>query len=153
MQYLLVVLTLGQMHSGQHKRALRALQSWNRVAKAKVGKDIFAAVFHEADELKSAFGIAESVRGKRLRVDARFIAHSDLFADKLDFCICHLDDMAMVTESVEQLGRSARRLRRGATRRAAAADCRRHAALQLDDFRPEYWSIFSEWVELERLRA
>ncbi|KAI6180944.1 GLOBIN domain-containing protein [Aphelenchoides besseyi] len=103
------------------------IKSWNRMAKNKVGKDIFMAIFTEAEELKTVFGISPSARGKKLRADPKFISHSDLFIDTFDFVIRNLDDISMVTENAEQLGR-------------------RHANLQIENFRPEYWNIFTECI-------
>uniref|UniRef100_A0A914D947 Globin family profile domain-containing protein n=1 Tax=Acrobeloides nanus TaxID=290746 RepID=A0A914D947_9BILA len=103
------------------------IKSWGRTNKAKVGKDIFEAIFNEAEELKAAFGLSLSMRGKRLRSDSTFIAHTDLFIDTFDFVIRHLDDLPLVIENAEQLGR-------------------RHATLNIEDFRPEYWGIFRECI-------
>ncbi|KAI6220828.1 GLOBIN domain-containing protein [Aphelenchoides fujianensis] len=103
------------------------IKSWNRMAKNKVGKDIFTSIFTEAEELKAVFGIPASARGKRLRSDAKFVAHTDLFIETFDFVIRNLDDISMVTENAEQLGR-------------------RHAALQIENFRAEYWNIFTECI-------
>uniref|UniRef100_A0AC35GKD8 Globin family profile domain-containing protein n=1 Tax=Panagrolaimus sp. PS1159 TaxID=55785 RepID=A0AC35GKD8_9BILA len=76
---------------------------------------------------KQVFGIQPGLKGKKLRSDQRFIAHTDLFIDTFDFVIRNLDDISMVVENAEQLGR-------------------RHAALNIENFRPEYWSIFTECI-------
>ncbi|KAI6175362.1 GLOBIN domain-containing protein [Aphelenchoides bicaudatus] len=103
------------------------IKSWNRMAKTRVGKDIFMAIFNEAEELKQVFGIPVSSRGKKLRSDPKFVSHTDLFIDTFDFVISNLDDISMVTENAENLGR-------------------RHAMLQIENFRPEYWNIFTECI-------
>lgn len=63
------------------------------------------AIFNEADELKGIFGIPPTVKGKKLRSDPKFVVHTDLFIDTFDFVISHLDDIGLVTENAEQLGR------------------------------------------------
>uniref|UniRef100_A0A7E4V911 GLOBIN domain-containing protein n=1 Tax=Panagrellus redivivus TaxID=6233 RepID=A0A7E4V911_PANRE len=103
------------------------IKSWNKTAKAKVGKDIFVSIFNEAEELRSVFGIAPGLKGKKLRADPMFTAHTDLFIDTFDFVIRNLDDISMVVENAEQLGR-------------------RHASFHIENFRPEYWSIFTECI-------
>ncbi|KAH7725445.1 CBN-GLB-13 protein [Aphelenchoides avenae] len=101
------------------------IKSWNRLPKNKIGRDIFIAIFSEAEELKLIFGIPDHIRGKKLRSFPRFVAHTDLFVDTFDFVIRNLDDISMVTENAEQLGR-------------------RHASFGIESFRPEYWGIFTE---------
>lgn len=59
----------------------------------------------EAEELKKLFEIPENVKGKKLRSNAKFLAHANLFADTLDFVVRNLDDISMVNENAEQLGR------------------------------------------------
>lgn len=44
-------------------------------------------------------------KGKKLRSDPKFVAHTDLFVDTFDFVINNLDDISSVTENAEQLGR------------------------------------------------
>lgn len=65
----------------------------------------FSAIFTEAEELKSIFGVPSDLRGKKLKSDPKFIAHTNLFTDTFDFVIRNLDDMGLVTENAEQLGR------------------------------------------------
>ncbi|KAF7638602.1 GLOBIN domain-containing protein [Meloidogyne graminicola] len=105
------------------------IKSWNkRTPKSRVIKDIFAAIFREAEELKSAFGVEQNVSGRRLRTDLNFVSHTNLFADTLDFVVRNLDDFSLVTENAEQLGR-------------------RHATFPLENgFKPEYWNIFAECI-------
>ncbi|KAE9550580.1 hypothetical protein FO519_006207 [Halicephalobus sp. NKZ332] len=103
------------------------IKSWNKTAKTKVGKDIFMAIFNEAEELKQIFGICPHLKGKKLRMDPKFISHTDLFIDTFDFVIRNLDDISMVVENAEQLGK-------------------KHAIMNIENFRPEYWTIFTECI-------
>uniref|UniRef100_A0A183BXT3 GLOBIN domain-containing protein n=1 Tax=Globodera pallida TaxID=36090 RepID=A0A183BXT3_GLOPA len=105
------------------------IKSWSkRSPKNRVAKDIFAAIFMEAEELKSTFGIDTGSAGKKLRSASNFVAHTNIFTDTLDFVIRNLDDLSLVTENAEQLGR-------------------RHAGFPVDGgFRPEYWNIFTECI-------
>ncbi|CAD5219700.1 unnamed protein product [Bursaphelenchus okinawaensis] len=103
------------------------IKSWSKTNKNKVGKDIFYAIFSEAEELKPIFGINSAYRSKKLRNDPKFISHSDLFIDTFDFVIRNLDDISMVTENAEQLGK-------------------KHANLKIKDFKTEYWHIFTECI-------
>lgn len=56
--------------------------------------------------MKKLFGITEDVHGKKLRTDSKFIMHCNIFNDTLEFAVRNLDDMSLVTENAEQLGRS-----------------------------------------------
>lgn len=67
------------------------------------------------------------MKGKKLRSDPKFVSHTDLFIDTFDFVIRNLDDISMVVENAEQLGR-------------------KHATLNIENFRPEYWAIFTECI-------
>lgn len=77
--------------------------------------------------MKQVFGIPSTCKGKKLRTDPKFISHTDLFIDTFDFVIRNLDDISMVIENAEQLGR-------------------KHASLNIENFRPEYWAIFTECI-------
>ncbi|KAI1732911.1 globin domain-containing protein [Ditylenchus destructor] len=105
------------------------IKSWNRKnPKNRMAREAFAAIFTEAEELKAIFGVPSDLRGKKLKSDPKFIAHTNLFTDTFDFVIRNLDDMGLVTENTEQLGR-------------------RHATLlSPESLRPEYWSIFTECI-------
>uniref|UniRef100_A0A915D4R3 Uncharacterized protein n=1 Tax=Ditylenchus dipsaci TaxID=166011 RepID=A0A915D4R3_9BILA len=60
------------------------IKSWNKkVPKVKMVKDVFCAIFTEAEELKQIFGIPMDLRGKKLRSDPKFVAHTTLFTDTL----------------------------------------------------------------------
>lgn len=67
------------------------------------------------------------MKGKKLRIDPKFVLHTDLFIDTFDFVIRNLDNISMVVENAEQLGR-------------------KHAALNIENFKPEYWAIFTECI-------
>ncbi|CAD5226762.1 unnamed protein product [Bursaphelenchus xylophilus] len=103
------------------------IKSWSKINKVKAGKDIFCAIFAEVEDLKPIFGISSNTKGKKLRADPKFISHSDVFIDTFDFVIRNLDDISMVTENAEQLGK-------------------KHANLKIKDFRTEYWHIFTECI-------
>jgi len=106
------------------------IKSWNRrMPKNRVVRDIFVDIFEEADELKPLFGIDRTFTGKKLRADSRFIRHTNMFADTLEFVIRNLDDISLVTENAEQLGR-------------------RHATFQTigSNLRTEHWNLFTECI-------
>nr|CAD2162293.1 unnamed protein product [Meloidogyne enterolobii] len=105
------------------------IKSWGRrTPKSRVVKDIFASIFGEVEELKSAFGVEQNIAGRRLRTDSNFVSHTNLFADTLDFVVRNLDDFSLVTENAEKLGK-------------------KHATFPLENgFKPEYWNIFAECI-------
>ncbi|KAL3102287.1 hypothetical protein niasHS_003696 [Heterodera schachtii] len=105
------------------------IKSWSKKSpKNRMAKDIFEAIFVEAEELKATFGIEKGSNGKRLRMEPNFVAHTNMFADTLDFVIRNLDDLSLVTENAEQLGR-------------------RHAAFPVEGgFKTEYWNMFTECI-------
>uniref|UniRef100_A0A1I8B7T2 Uncharacterized protein n=1 Tax=Meloidogyne hapla TaxID=6305 RepID=A0A1I8B7T2_MELHA len=56
------------------------IKSWGRrTPKSRVVKDIFTAIFGEAEELKSAFGVEQNAAGRRLRTDSNFVSHTNLY--------------------------------------------------------------------------